>query len=72
MFNPMYSIQDNLLEIKNAEQGAILHLRNGQQLAGKLGGWSDTFVVLTELSGKEVYDAVIRVEDISAVSARAR
>ena len=72
MFNPMYTIQDNLCEIKNADRGAILHLRNGQQLEGKLGGWSDNFVVLTELSGKEVYDAVVRVSDISAVSSRAR
>ena len=44
MLNPMYSIQDNLDTIKNANRGVRLHLRNGQELAGEIGGWSDSFV----------------------------
>ncbi len=72
MLNAMYSIQDNLGTIKNAEKGVVLHLRSGQRLEGNIGGWSDDFVVLTELTDEGACDAVVRVQDISAVSAQAR
>jgi sRNA-binding regulator protein Hfq len=72
MFNAMYSLQDNLATLHNEGKGVTVHLNSGQVLAGKIGGSSEGFLVLTEMVGKEMYDAVVRLQDVSAISARAR
>ena len=50
----------------------VLHLRNGEKLTGKLSVAGGKTVQLSELSGREFYDAVIPVESIDAVEVRAR
>ena len=49
-----------------------LTLRNGSALSGKLAVVHQHLVVLASLRGKEFYDAVIRIEDVSAVTVRMR
>ena len=49
-----------------------LTLRNGSSLSGRLAKVHQHVLVLASLRGKEFYDAVIRVEDVSAVTVRMR
>jgi len=49
-----------------------LTLRSGTTLSGKVGPVHQNVMVLAELRGKEFYDAVVRIDDISAVSVRVR
>lgn len=57
-----------------AQQGkrVTLRLESGEELTGVLAEVGDKAVRLAELSGKEFFDAVVRVEDISAVIYRAK
>jgi len=72
MLNVTHPLATNLATIKAADKGARLHLRSGQELAGKLGELGTSWVVIQELVGKEFYDAIVRLEDVTAVSIRAR
>lgn len=47
-------------------------LRSGSTLTGKLMRVHQNLAVLSELRGKEFYDAVVRIDDISAVTVRMR
>lgn len=49
-----------------------LTLNSGTTLSGKVGSVQQHVMVLAELRGKEFYDAVVKIEDISAVSVRVR
>ncbi len=49
-----------------------LTLRSGASLSGKLAKVHQNIAVLSELRGKEFYDAVVRIDDISAVTVRMR
>ena len=82
-FAPVADAEDKKLEIKQGSTiaeviGALagasvdLTLRSGTTLAGKVGSVQQNVMILTEIRGKEFYDAVVRIEDISAVSMRVR
>jgi hypothetical protein len=61
------------LELARVESVKIeLHLRSGKSFVGSVGGLGDHHVVLTQLTGREFYDALVRIEDISAIEARVR
>jgi hypothetical protein len=47
-------------------------LRSGTELSGKLTKAGQQVIVLSELAGKEFYDAAVRIDDISAVVVRMR
>ena len=47
-------------------------LKSGTELTGKVANVGNDTVTLSELSGKEYFDAVIDLDDISAVEYRAR
>jgi hypothetical protein len=49
-----------------------LQLVGGQELSGKVVEVGENAVHLSELSGKEFYDAVIRLDQISALVVRVR
>jgi hypothetical protein len=49
-----------------------LRLADGGELSGKVGKVGDKLVQLGELSGKEFFDAAVKIEDIEAVIFRAR
>lgn len=49
-----------------------LRLADGGELTGKVGKVGGELVQLGELSGKEFYDAAVKIDDIEAVIFRAR
>ena len=51
---------------------ATVQLIGGQELSGKIAEVGENTVHLSELTGKEFYDAVIRLDHISAVVLRMR
>ncbi|WP_420465757.1 hypothetical protein [Panacagrimonas sp.] len=55
-----------------AGKSATVVLASGAELTGKVGALSDDSVRLTELSGKEFFDAVIDLDHVQAVVFRAR
>ncbi len=54
----------------NTGKQVTLRLSDGGELAGRLDGMSPVTVKLVELSGKEYYEAVVRLDRISAVIIR--
>ncbi len=66
------SFKDTLQQAMNAPARVAVHLRNGETLEGGVGGVADHHVVLSGLADRDFYDAVIRIEDISAIEVRAR
>lgn len=63
-----------LVSVLQAHKGksVTLQLDSGQELTGIVKGMSGDLVQLTELSGKEYFDALIELGDISAVVVRAK
>ena len=66
--------QDSLKEVITRLVGGKveLALRSGRSYSGKLTMVGDGVVVVSELGGKEFYDAVIATSDVVAVEARVR
>ena len=60
----------SVLERQSSQQ-VELHLKNGEKISGKVGQVSDKTVHLTALTGQEFYEALIVLDDISAVVVRA-
>ena len=66
------SFKDTLQQAMNAPARVTVHLRNGETLEADVGGVADHHVVLSGLANRDFYDAVIRIEHISAIEVRAR
>ncbi|MDD3762783.1 MAG: hypothetical protein PHP86_05800 [Nevskiales bacterium] len=62
------SIRDVLVAQKGHR--ATLHLDAGQELTGVVDGVDKDFVRLTELSGRDYFDAIVRIDSIDAVILR--
>ena len=69
-FNVSGSIKDNLKTYVGKD--VLVHLRSGKTFQGYVKSVSDHFVHLEKLSGREFYDALIRIEDIGAIEAKFR
>jgi hypothetical protein len=69
-FNPAFSIADNLAGLKG--RTATVHLASGQTITGVVKEIGDHLVHLEKIAQREFFDAVIRIEAISAVEARVR
>ncbi|MFN7975149.1 MAG: hypothetical protein U0166_22820 [Acidobacteriota bacterium] len=56
-----------------AQKGKVvtLHLSSGGTVSGKVEGWGSEVVHVSGLTGKELYDAVVRLDAIVAIEARA-
>jgi hypothetical protein len=69
-FDVSFPLKDNL----NIFMGKDVHLllRSGQTIQGYVKSVGDHFVHLEKLAGKDFYDALVRMEDISAIEARFR
>ena len=65
------SMHDVLLRIGQGKDVELV-LANGKSYRGKLGAVGDHSVIVTEIAGKELFDALIRLEDVSAVELRVR
>jgi hypothetical protein len=70
--DPALTLRDNLAKLATAKQGAEVTLRGGKSYRGRIGAVGDHAVLMTELEGREFYDAWIALEEIAAVEVRAR
>ena len=64
------SLQTNLMQFQG--KTIEIQLENGGQLTGKLSEVGTQTILLKELRGKEYYDALIVIDDITAVIFKAR
>jgi hypothetical protein len=71
-FNPALSMQDTLRQAQAEKAKATLHLRSGEKLTGLVGEVGDHHLVLTNLVGHEFFDALVRIDDISAIEVQVR
>lgn len=69
-FNPAISLKDNLAT--NVGRRVSLTMGTGESVEGTLEKVGDHFVLVSKLSGKDFYDALIRIDDIKAVIFKAR
>lgn len=70
--NANTSFKDTLQQTTDAPARVSVHMRSGQTFSGKGAGVGDHHVLIAELTEREFYDALIRIEDISAIEVRAR
>jgi len=71
-FNPAFSVADTLRQLQGEKLRAELQLRGGHVLSGAVSAVGEHFVVLGSLASRDFYDAVVRIEDISAIVAHLR
>ncbi len=69
-FDVSLSMKDNLKAYVGKD--VVVHLRSGKTLQGYVKSVGNDFVHLEKLAGKEFYDALVRIEDISAIEAKFR
>ena len=69
-FDTSFPLKDNLGSFLGKD--VQLLLRSGQTVQGYVKSVGDHFVHLERLAGKDFYDALVRIDDISAVEARFR
>ncbi len=70
--NPQISITDTLKQAQAQQLYIEVYLRGGQCFKGKILGVADYYAVVGYLQGKEFFDVLLRLEDISAVSLQTR
>ncbi len=65
---------DTVKTILSRQTGQMIELRlkNGEKLSGKVDSVGKDLVHLTQLTGAEFYEAVVVIEDVAAVVARAK
>ena len=61
-------------DVLAAQQGkaVTVHLRGGEELSGKLATVGESTAHLSGLTGRDLYDAAMRLDGIDAVIVRAR
>lgn len=64
------SIRDNLKSCIGKD--IVIHLRSGKTFQGYLKSLGDHLIHVEKLAGRDFYDALIRIEDITAVELRFR
>ncbi len=69
-FDPSSTIKDNLKIYTGKD--VVIHLRSGKSLQGYVKAVGDHLIHIEKLSGKDFYDALIRIEDITAIEAKFR
>lgn len=67
-----FSMADTLKSLMNHQSPVEIVLHNGKTYGGMVKEVGNANVVLTKLNQKEFYDAVIKIDDISAVEVRVR
>lgn len=69
-FDTAASLADNLKIF--AGKDVIIHLRSGKTLQGYVRSVGNGFLHLEKLAARDFYDALVRMEDISAIEAKFR
>lgn len=70
--NAADTMRDALRRLQEAKKPVELVLKNGKSYRGLVGSVGDHAVVITEIQGKEFYDALVQLDEISAIEVRAR
>lgn len=70
--DPAQTMRDNLARIERAKRSVEVVLESGKSYRGLVGGVGDHAVLLTEIQGRELFDALIDLDDIAALEVRAR
>jgi hypothetical protein len=68
--NPAFGIKDILAA--NLGKRVAVRLGSGGELEGTVAKVGDHLVHISKLTGKDFYDAIVRIEQIDAVTYRAR
>mgnify|MGYP000002469732 CR=1 FL=1 len=69
-FNPSVSLKDNLAS--NVGKRVSLLISTGESLEVTIEKVGDHFVLISKLSGKDYFDALVRIDELKAVVFRAR
>lgn len=72
LLNAAAPIGDNLRRLQQSGKPVELVLENGKSYKGKLGTVGDHAVVVTQIEGREFFDALVLIEEIAAIEVRAR
>jgi hypothetical protein len=69
-FDTAGTIKDNLKIYVGKD--VVIHLRSGKSVQGYVESIGDHLIHVEKLTGRDFYDALIRIEDITAFEARFR
>jgi len=69
-FEVQQALGDNLKLFVGKD--VLVHLRSGKTFQGYVKSVGDHFVHLEKLAGRDFYDVLIRIDDISAIEAKFR
>ncbi len=69
-FDVASTIKDNLKIYVGKD--VVIHLSSGKSFQGNIKSIGDHLIHVEKLSGKDFYDALIRIEDITAIEAKFR
>jgi hypothetical protein len=69
-FEVSFSMKENLKAYIGKD--VLIHLRSGKTFQGYVKAVGDQAVHVEKLSGRDFYDALIRIDDISAIEAKFR
>ena len=72
ILNPTHTVADNLSRLSASAKSVELVLKNGKSYKGKLGSVGDHAVVVTQIEGREFFDALVLTDEIAAIEVRAR
>ncbi len=70
--NAEFSMADTLKTFKGSKNRVSLLLRNGISYNGLVLEVGSNFVVISQLSGKDFFDALVRLDDISGLEVKVR
>jgi hypothetical protein len=69
-FNPSISLEDNLAS--SVGKRVSLMISAGESLEGTIEKVGDHFVLISKLSGKDYFDAIVRIDEVKAIVFKAR
>jgi hypothetical protein len=69
-FDTSFPLKENLNTFMGKD--VYVHLRSGKTIQGYVKSLGDHFLHLEKLAGRDFYDALVRIEDISAIEAKFR
>ena len=70
--NVTFAFSDTLKQVQAENKGVTLHLRSGEKLQGRIEAVGPAQAVIAEITGREFYSAVVRLEEVAAIEVRIR
>ena len=69
-FDTAGSMNDNLKSLMDKD--VVIHVRSGKTFQGRVKAIGDHLIHLEKLSGRDFFDALIRLEDVTAIEIKFR